>query len=502
MDVSINPANGFDPTTATPLYQQIAGHIAAQIRSGTLAPGAKLPPERQLAELYRVSRTTAINAYRRLEEAGLVRTRVGSGTYVAEGPAEAAVQPMPWHQLLVPPLNSPLVGILRELVTMEAGGGLISLATGMPDPELYPWPAFRELLAARTPEGADLGHIATEGYYHLREVLAARQAGKEPARAENVAVTAGAQQGLYLLAKVLLNPGDYVIVQTPTYLGALQIFQTMGARLLTLPAGVPLPLDLLEDYLVRYRPKLLYLLPTFQNPCGRVMPLAERQAVLALAARHRLAVIEDDPYSELYYDAEPPPSLKSLDEHGGVIYLGTFSKIVFPGLRIGWVVAPEAVIRRLALEKQYVDLHSNNLAQWLLWQFIAGGRFAEHLGRARAVYRQRRDAMAQALKKQLGERLSYLTPSGGFYFWCRLTDPRLGCRELLAEAGRQGVNFVPGDAFYPDGEGTRDFRLCFATTGAAGLQEGVRRLARALAVVEKSRRTGGGRPTRSLAPLI
>lgn len=503
MDTSIAAATGLDPTTAVPMYQQIAEHLARQIKSRALAPGTKLPPERQLAELYRVSRTTAINAYRRLEEDGLVRTRVGSGTYVAEGPAETAVPPMPWHQLLVPPLNNPLVGILRELVAMDMAEGAISLATGMPDPALYPWPAFRDMLGGRQLERTDLGYIGTEGYYPLREALAARHSGQGAAvRPENVAVVSGSQQGLYLLAKTLVNPGDYVVVEAPTYLGALQLFQAAGARLLTLPAGGPLPLDLLEDYLVRYRPKLLYLLPTFQNPCGRIMPLAERQALLALAARHRLAVIEDDPYGELYYDQEPPPSLKALDEHGRVIYLGTFSKIVIPGLRIGWVAGPEAIIHRLSLEKQYIDLHSNNLAQWLLWRFMAGGLFAEHLEHIRGAYRRRRDAMAQALKRQLGDRLSYLVPGGGFYFWCRLADQRIDCRELLTEAGRQGVNFVPGDAFYPDGDGLRDFRLCFATNDADGLQEGVRRLARALSVVEKSRRTAAGKPARSMAPLI
>lgn len=503
MDMSINPSTGFDPTTAVPMYRQIAEHLAGQIRSRALAPGTKLPPERQLAELYRVSRTTAINAYRCLEEAGLVRTRVGSGTYVAEGPAETAVQPMPWHQLLVPPLNNPLAGIIRELVSMDMADGAISLAAGMPDPALYPWPAFRKLLTTQPLELADLGHIATEGYYPLREALAARHSRQGAVvRPENVAVMAGSQQGLYLLAKALLNPGDYVVVEAPTYLGALQIFQAAGARLLTLPAGGPMPLDLLEDYLVRYRPKLLYLLPTFQNPCGRVMPLAERRELLALATRHRLAVIEDDPYGELYYDQKPPLSLKALDEHGRVIYLGTFSKIVFPGLRIGWVTGPEAVIHRLSLEKQYVDLHCNNLAQWKLWRFIEGGLFDQHLDQVRAEYRQRRNAMAQALKKHLGDRLHYLVPNGGFYFWCRLADPRISCHELLTEAGRQGVNFVPGDAFYSDGDGRRDFRLCFATNDVNGSQEGIRRLARALSVVEKGRRPAGDKLTRNLAPLI
>jgi len=491
------------PGTKLPMYEQIAGQIAALIKSQALGPGTKLPPERQLAELCGVSRTTAINAYRRLEEMGLVRTKVGSGTYVAEGAGETATPPMPWHQLLVPAWQSPVSGIIRELVAMDMPAGGVSMATGMPDPKLYPWSAFREFLAQGALAMSDLGHIATEGYGPLREALAARHAAAGvAATAGNVSVMAGSQQGLYLLAKIFLNPGDYVIVESPTYIGALQIFQAAGARLLTLPATGPLRLDLLEDYLIRYRPKLMYVLPTFQNPSGRVMPLAERQDLLALAARHRLAVIEDDPYSDLYYDREPPPPLKALDRHGGVIYLRTFSKTVFPGLRIGWVVAPEPVVHRLSQEKQYVDLHANNIAQWLLYRFVASGRLDEHLALVRGEYRLRRDAAAQALRRWAGDRLKYAVPEGGFYFWCRLTSPGVPTRSLLPEAGRQGVSVVPGDAFYPGTEGGREFRLCFTTNDAALLQDGVKRLARAIELAEKNAGAAGVRVAEPPPPII
>ncbi len=500
MEVSIDLKAG-EAAATVPMYEQIAAQLAAQIKGQVLTAGTKLPPERQLAEQCGVSRTTAINAYRRLEEMGLVRTRVGSGTYVAEGAGEAAL-PMPWHQLLVPAWQSPVSGIIRDLVAMDAQGTGISMATGMPDPRMYPWAAFQEHLGKGNMAMADLGHIATEGYGPLREALAARDAADgEAAGAENVAVVAGSQQGLYLLAKVFLNPGDYVIVESPTYLGALQIFQAAGARLLTLPAMGPLQLDLLEDYLIRYRPKLMYVLPTFQNPSGRVMPLAERQALLALAARHRLAVIEDDPYSDLFYDQEPPPPLRALDQHGGVIYLRTFSKTIFPGLRVGWVVAPEAVINRLAQEKQYVDLHSNNLAQWLLHRFLAAGELDSHLAAVRREYRQRRDATAHALRRYAGDGLSYAVPSGGFYFWCRLTG-RATTRTLLPEAAREGVSVVPGEAFYPGTEGDKEFRLCYATNDAAGLQEGVRRLARAVAAAEKQGGTARAGAAGPRVPII
>lgn len=502
MDISNDWSGAIDPAASDPMYEQIADLIAARIRNHSLAAGTRLPPERQLAELYKVSRTTAINAYRRLEELGLVRTRVGSGTYVAEGHGEAPPPPMPWHQLLAPPLASPLAGILRELVSMDVKGIAVSLATGMPDPRLYPWPAFQALLSGRNLPQLDLGHIATEGLLPLRELLASRHKSPlAPVYTDNVAVVSGSQQGLYLLAKVLLNPGDYVIIESPTYVGALQIFQSAGARILSLPAPGPLQLDLLEDYLIRYRPKMLYVMPTFQNPSGRVLSGAEREALLTLAARHRLAIVEDDPYSELYYDGEAPAALHALDSYGQVIYLKTFSKTVFPGLRIGYIVAPQPVIHRVALEKQYDDLHSNNLAQWLLLRFIDEGLLSEHLATVRAEYRKRRDAMAQALGRYAGGQLNYSVPVGGFYFWCRITRPGATTRTLLAAASRLGVGFVPGNAFYPGSEGDKELRLCFATNDAPRLQEGIKRLAKALAQAGRDGdQSGMGRTP--LTPII
>ena len=436
---------------------------------------------------------------------GLVRTKIGSGTYVSEAVGEAAVQPVPWHQLLVPHPQNPLSGIIRDLVSIDLTNEIISLATGLPDPALYPETAFLELLTrpGTKMNSADMGHIPTEGYLPLRLALASFHNNKGVAgTARNIAVVSGSQQGLYLLTKIFINPGDYVIAEAPTYLGAIPVFQAAGARILSLPAPGRLDLGLLEDYLIRYRPKVLYMMPSFQNPSGRVLNLGERQALLALAARHRLIIIEDDPYGELYYDGKPPAALKTLDHFGGVIYIGTFSKILFPGLRIGWIWAAEPVINRLALEKQYVDLHSANLSQWQLSEFMAGGNLAGHLETIRREYKKRRDTMANALERHCGDQLSYSVPTGGFYFWCRMTHPTATAQQLLQEATRQGVTFVPGEAFYSDTEGSTQFRLCFATNNEETLQEGIKRLGKALAQVSKSYKPGGRSSLSTTKPLI
>lgn len=484
MDISKSMIGRLDPAGEQPLYLQLAEAIAARIRDHSLAPGTKLPPERELAQQFAVSRTTAINVYRELERQELVRTKVGSGTYVADQPHPGLNSQVPWQQLFVTHSQSPLSSILRELVA-PAGTGHISLAAGMADPALYPLADLEAIIARHfaAMDPAALGHIGTEGYQPLREILARRAAQQGMAAdSGNIMTLAGSQQGLYLVCKAFLEPGDYVIVQAPTFIGAIQVFQTAGARIISLPAEPAFPLALLEDYLVRYRPKLMYLIPTFQNPTGESLTLHDRKEVLRLAARHRLAILEDDPYSELWYETPAPPSLKSLDTYGGVIYLSTFSKTVLPGFRLGWLMAPPAVINRLAYEKQYVDLHSNNLAQWLIAFYLTEGLYEEHLKTVRKEYKKRRDVLFLALQRLCGEHLSFAMPEGGFYLWCQLRPgPRaLTSRALLHEAAKQGLSFAPGEAFYADQKGENQLRLCFTSHPAPDLMEGAKRLRKCL----------------------
>ncbi|WP_378955350.1 PLP-dependent aminotransferase family protein [Pelosinus sp. sgz500959] len=474
-----------DHKSSKSLYLQIQELITAKIMNHSLPPGTKLPPERELASLFSVSRTTAINTYRQLEQQGLIQTKVGSGTYVADHSPNAlnTSLPMPWHQLFSPYPQSPVSSILRELVSTPTSEYNISLAAGMPDPKFYPFDVFSNLFQKNSSsiDLNDLGHISTEGYAPLRQTIAALHCNKTtmPTTPDNVSILSGSQQGLYLLSKIFLQPGDCVVVQSPTYIGAVQVFHNAGVRILTLPANSSFPFSLLEDYLIRYRPKLFYIVPTFQNPNGRVLPLSERQELLRLAARHQLIIVEDDPYSELYYNEPPPPSLKALDNHDGVIYLGTFSKTLFPGLRIGWMVAATPVINRIALEKQYVDLHSSNLSQWLLHLFLQEEALQTHLVNVRKEYKKRRDAMANSIRRHCGANLDFSLPSGGFYLWCKL-QTEVTSPVLLHEATKNGVSFVPGEAFYTDQSNLKELRLCFATHSEDKLEEGIKRLAKTL----------------------
>ena len=305
-----------------------------------------------------------------------------------------------------------------------------------------------------------------------------------PASTENILTLSGSQQGIYLLSKVLLEPGDYVVMEAPTFIGAIQVFQAAGAKILSLPCLGKLSLELLEDFIIRYRPKLLYMIPTYQNPTGKVMPAQERQDLIKLARRHRLVIVEDDPYSDLYYGEQPPQSLKALDSYGGVVYLGTFSKILFPGLRTGYLVGPPVLINRLALEKQFIDLHSNNIAQWLVTMFLNERMLAGHLTTVRREYKKRRDTMAKALQRLCANDLEFTVPEGGFYFWCKLKKAGTSQR-LLQEAAKNRISFVPGEAFNTMPTLDKTFRLCFTTHNEAVLLEGVKRLAKTLTQITK-----------------
>ena len=478
------------PAVPAPLYVQIATALTAKIKDFTLLSGTKLPPERELARLLGVSRTTAINAYSLLEERELVSTRIGSGTFVSnDSPVHHNHSAtMPWEQLFTPGYKAPLSSIMRSIIASPTADDTISMAAGMPDPAFYPIEMIRTLLDDRhhTLDLADLGLIATEGYLPLRRSLSAWQShlGKT-ASPDQILIVSGSQQGLYLIVKSFIEPRDYVIVESPTYLGAIQLLEASGARLLCLPPSGKLDLEIFEDYLIRYRPKLFYTMSDYQNPTGRVKSLSERQELIRLAARHRLTIIEDDPYSLLHYGAPPPPSLKQLDTYGGVIHLGTFSKTLFPGLRTGWVHAAPQVINRLAQEKQYVDLHSHNLAQMILNLCLEEDALSLHLSQVRREYKNRRNAMAAAIRKYCGASLEFDLADGGLYLWGRMS-PRISPTELLRHAAALGISFVPGDAFYAHGTPSHEIRLCFATHDEEQLTEGIRRLSRALSAVSST----------------
>jgi 2-aminoadipate transaminase len=458
-----------------PVYRHVVRAVERAIAAGSLEPGHRLPAERQLAQSLGISRATVVSAYRELESLGLVRGYVGRGTFVSAAP-DASGAPFAWRGKLSAAAMRSTDSMIRDLCHDSVKPGLISLAAGIPALERFPADAFRHSLdkVLRRDGAAMWGHGPTEGQPVLREAIAQRFGG----HAENVLVLAGAQQGLDLLVRCLIDPGDTVVIDRPGYLGAIQTFRAAGAKLVGWDV-VNHDLDELEDHLVRYRPKLIYTNPTFQNPTGWTMPIRLRRDFLALCSRLRVPIIEDDTYRDLHFGAPPPPSLHSLDTQSVVIYLRSFSKVLAPGLRLGWLSAAKPIVEQLALIKQRADPHTQNLAQFVIADLIEDATFDAHLIELRAEHRRRRDALASALQRHGANLLRWTNPDGGLYFWCRLAG-RLQASNILARALAESVSFVHGEAFYVDRAGERELRLCYSTVAPSRADEVGRRLGRVL----------------------
>lgn len=467
-----------DTTSAIPLYVQIAEGFAAAVARGELPVGDRLPPERQLAESLGVSRTTVVNAYREMQARGLIIAHVGRGTFIAA--SEPTAQALPWRQRLSQPAQFLVNPVVHELGRSSVQANVISFAEGLPDHRLAPADAFQRAVehVLHRHDRMPFARTPAEGHLLLREAIVdyLRPTGLR-ATVEHVLIVDGAQQGVDLVCRTFLDPGDVVITEGPTFMVALQAFRAARATVIPVPLdGNGMRTELIEDLVIRYRPKLIYTVPTFQNPSGTTMSVDRRRLLLDVAARYQIPVIEDDPYREIFYEEAPPPPIAALDEHGVTVHIGTFSKVMFPGIGVGWVVAPRPVIEALTMAKWVSDLYTSSLVQWGMAEFLRTSSLRAHLEAIRGEYRRRRDVMLGALVRHAVP-VQVNRPRGGFYLWGRVAGP-LPARVLLAEALREGVAFVTGEAFHLSG-GDQELRLCFATVGPEMIEEGVKRLAAA-----------------------
>jgi GntR family transcriptional regulator/MocR family aminotransferase len=464
------------------LYRQIEAHLRRTIASGVLAPGARLPATRALARDLGVNRLTVETAYDELEADGLVAGRPGSGTYVlaAPPPLPSGARPEPsW------PAWQTDVAARRRAAAEEGPppARVISLAEGRGDPAHYPVEELRRVLQAvmRRDGGSALEYGPPEGQPGLRRTIAEVLASQGlPARPEDVLVTSGSQQALALAALLLARPGDTVLVERPTYPGALDLFRAHGFQVV----GVPTDADgmrtgELEPLLLRHHPRLVYTIPTFHNPTGTCLPAGRRRELLALADRHNVPVLEDDFVGDLRYEGRAQAPLKAWDRGGRVLYAGTFSKMLAPGLRVGFLVADGPVRAALVERKRLLDVATSAVLQRAVEAYVTVGRYESHLRRTVRLCRRRRDAMLQALGRHLPS-LELVPPRGGLFVWARL-PAGLSCRSLLPAAREAGVDIASGTRFFPDPRDGEGFlRLNFAAHEPDILEEGVRRLARAM----------------------
>lgn len=474
-----------DRGRAKPLYLQLVQSLREAIDAGHLHVGERLPSERRLARQFGLSRTTVQSAYAELTALGLLKSVPGSGTFVARRPLSA-----------VPKGTGPLQRVMAKRKSLAAGTFLEDLMrststppeynfdVGMPDPQLLPLHEFElvilDLFSNRSRQA--LSHSPSEGILSLRQAIASSllpMRGLTGVQPDNIMIVTGSMQGLDLVAKLFVEPGDAVVLENLTFPGAIQTFRAAGAEVLSVPVDKDgMQVDALEQLLQRRRPKLIYTQPVLQNPTGAALVPARRRQLLALATEYGIPVLEDDAYGLLAAEAPGLLPLKTEDEHGVVIYLSTFSKVVSPGLRVGYLVADAGIIRELARFKQLADLHTSTISQLLVEGWLATGSVRAHVQRCRDVYAKRIRTALSMLEGTCALQ-PFLKPIGGFYVFLRLP---VGLRAAAVESKSfaRGIAFARGGPFSTDGSFDDHIRLCVATVEGPTISNGIQRLLRLL----------------------
>jgi GntR family transcriptional regulator / MocR family aminotransferase len=478
-----------DRQSATPLYQQIKDYLRQGILSGSLAPDTRLPASRQLAQDLGVNRITVENAYAELESEGLILSKLGSGTYVLAPdpllplPRKDKNTPWPlWQQDLSAQKNNTRNPKLRLKATHHPQP--ISFSSGIGDANMFPAEEFRKVLqTVMRRDGFDaLDYGERNGYGPLREsithILASQGLQTRP---EDILITAGSQQALSLVSQLLLSPGDVIFVESPSYSGALDLFRTLGFKVIGIPVDDQgMQVDGLEKLLQQHHPRLIYTIPNFHNPTGTCLTSPRRRQLLVLADRYNVPILEDDFVGDLRYEGRTQPALKALDPGGRVIYVSTFSKMLMPGLRVGFLVAEGPVYDRLVDFKRVNELATSNLIQHALEAYVTVGRYQAHLHRSCQIFRKRRDVMVAAIQRYLPATVHFDIPQGGLFIWLSLPK-RLTSEELLPLAWEEGVDFAPGSPFFPEEiESSGWLRLNFVVQAPSQIEEGMKRLGKAI----------------------
>ena len=378
---------------------------------------------------------------------------------------------------------------IREILKITEQPGIISLAGGLPSADTFPVQAMRDATATvlRDCPREALQYAASEGFAPLREWVAAEMATHGlDCDAGQVLITTGSQQGLDLVGKVLIDPGSTVAVESPTYLGALQAFAPYEPEFVAVEGDADGPLP---DELQRARgARFLYLLPNYQNPTGRCLPAGRRLALVDGARELELPIVEDNPYGDLWFDAPPPPPVSAragVGDAGSAIYLGSFSKVLAPGLRLGYVIAPRRLYPKLLQAKQAADLHTPGFNQRVVHEVIRNGFLDRHVPTIRALYKSQRDAMLAALDRHMPEGVRWNRPAGGMFLWARLPEP-MSAVALLPLAIARGVAFVPGAPFFADAQQAHTLRLSFVTASAAQIETGIEALGQAIRAAKET----------------
>lgn len=466
-----------DKQSDIPIYQQIANYIQKRIAYGEYPPGTVLPSERSLAKEFNVNRGTIISAYDVLYSNGMVERIKGSGTKVNTDVWGLSRTRIPNWDLYVERgsflPNLPLFQHIREEVHEK---NLINFASGELAHDLMPYDLFREILS-RHEFDQSLGYEHPQGNLILRERIVdhLEEFKNIKCSSQSVLITSGAQQALHLIIRCLLNPGDAIAYEDPSYAHSLPAFRAAGLKTFKLPVGKDglNPEDILLLY-NKHKIKMIFLNPVFQNPTGTVLSLERRKRVLSISKDYGIPVVEDDPYSLLSFcEGTNTSTLKSLDKSGTVLFISSLSKLAASGLRIGWIIGPDNVIQRLADAKQQIDFGHSIFPQWIAAEYLVSDSFKENLDSLIYKLIEKRNILTNALKEKLSNHLEFRIPEGGIHLWCRLLNKEINEYKLLEEALRNGVAFVPGSLL---GSQKGYIRLTFGRVETHLIKEGVMRL--------------------------
>jgi 2-aminoadipate transaminase len=496
------------PESHIPLYIQLRDQLRAMVYAGELRPGDRIPASRELAGQLGVHRTTVANAYADLESEGLIQGHVGRGTFICEGAAPHLPPPRPqvvpgnsmhWESLFADQRGEDSLARLMPDIPDDA----IAFVTAKPSDDSFPVEDLRRCVnTVLRREGRKILQLgASDGYPPLRKEIQEMLHGEGMnVPGEQLLITDGCQQSLDLLCKAFLRPGDAVVLENPAYPGAIAIFSAARVNCLAVPVetetrlGGALGLDLhaFEGVLLQNRVKVVLVTPDFQNPTGTTLTMDARMKLLELAGRHQIPVVEDRIYTRLRLRGKDLPSLMSLDRAGVVIQIDSFSKMAFPGMRVGWCVGPRSVIDRLRLVKQFTDLHTDQVSQAALAEFLKRGYLKRHTLRMRKIYGARLEALELALGKFMPEGVTWTAPHGGMSVWVTL-PAGLDAGELLIHVRERGVFFIPGRAFYFQNPRPNTLRLGFAGVTERQIAKGVETLGELVASELRKRRRGVGR---------
>lgn len=463
-----------DKHSPIPLYIQIKQYIKDKIETGEWPVGNKIPTQRTLAKVWNVNRSTIITAVEELVAEGLLESKGGSGTRIINNTWSllTSTPPPDWNSYVQTGIHQSNLPTIQEINKAEFYSNIIRLGTGEPSPDLFPHEIMKSVFNRVSDKIGSLGYEEPKGLLYLREQLSKylKTLGIETSPS-SILIVSGALQALQLISIGLLQRGSTILLEKPSYLYSLNVFQSAGMRLF----GLPLDENGIQTRTIREQKKrqnasLLYTIPTFHNPTGILMSEEKRKELIDVCELEQLPIIEDDVYRELWFDTPPPPSLKSMDKNGLVLYLGSMSKTLSPGLRIGWVVGPEPVIERLADIKMQTDYGSSSLSQWTVAEWLSSGFYHQHLEKVREELKMRREIMLDVLNKHFSDIATWGVPKGGFYIWLRLL-PSISIRQLFEKTLERGILLNPGNVY--DQHATQYLRISYAYSPVTELDKGM-----------------------------